>query len=484
MRCRDSFFLWTGLAFVVGVIAVSGQSLWIDEAQAAVKAMEPTWGAFLARMRSESGSDAQMPLYMAMLWVWEKIFGSSEWVLRAMNLPLWVMSIAVFCRKGPGSMVFRNFWISFALCSPFLWVYLDEARPYILQFAASTLILSNGSTFGSGEKIRGSGYGWFCAGIWLLCASSLTGVVFAFYFGLAGLCCLLRKAGEIDVREKFQIVAFTVVLGMLLSAPGFYYLQTLLRGAAPSSVGKTSVQTLLFSGYEFLGFPGLGPSRSQLRTDPLSALLSHIWILAGFACVWGLFLRAAVSEWIKRPEKVISKPVVIWFSAGMAGALSLTLAGHFREFRVLGRHYMPLMPFVLCLFAWAAEKLWNNKRAFLPVLLLGAFLLSSLAYRFAERHAKDDYKSVSELVSLNRISPVWWAGDAAAAEYYGVKDAVILLFSPGAEDLAGLPDPEMIILSKPDIYDPHGLVEEAAVSRLSGDPRVYPGIRVWSAVAL
>src|SRR4051812_33810041 len=70
-------------AFAVCCLAVSGQSFWIDEAAAVTKAIQPTLAGWWHEMATEWGSDKQMPLYMFVLWPWEKIFGSGEWWLRA-----------------------------------------------------------------------------------------------------------------------------------------------------------------------------------------------------------------------------------------------------------------------------------------------------------------------------------------------------------------------------------------------------------------
>ena len=49
-------------------------------------------------MGSDRGSDLQMPLYMLMLWGWEKIFGRPEFALRAMNIPLFVIALILTVR--------------------------------------------------------------------------------------------------------------------------------------------------------------------------------------------------------------------------------------------------------------------------------------------------------------------------------------------------------------------------------------------------
>src|SRR2546428_4540728 len=45
------------LSLLVGAIAISNQSLWIDEAWSASKAMQPSFGSWWATMASDKGSD-------------------------------------------------------------------------------------------------------------------------------------------------------------------------------------------------------------------------------------------------------------------------------------------------------------------------------------------------------------------------------------------------------------------------------------------
>jgi hypothetical protein len=71
---------------VMFALSVSSQSFWIDEANSALKATAPSWGAFQEYMQKDRGSDLQMPLYMASLWAWEKVAGRSEFALRALNM--------------------------------------------------------------------------------------------------------------------------------------------------------------------------------------------------------------------------------------------------------------------------------------------------------------------------------------------------------------------------------------------------------------
>ncbi|MDF3129311.1 hypothetical protein P0Y35_08895 [Kiritimatiellaeota bacterium B1221] len=471
------YLLWLLWAVCVGLVAVSGQSLWIDEANTAVKAVQPDWTSFISRMQSETGSDAQMPGYMAIIWAWEKVADSSEWGLRALNIPFLVMAIAPVLFLGPGEKRFRTLWILFALTSPFLWFYLDEARPYTLQFAASTFLLTG---LCGEERHRLLRTVLFWIGLLLLCASSLTGVVFAFYFGLAHLWIVGAgwKNQDAGLNKKMLWVS-GVSLGLLIPL-GYYYFSTLLKGAAASSASKTSLESLIFSGYEYFGFLGWGPSRLQLRNDAVAALAQYKVSLGLYAVIWGAFGGLGVWSYLKQaPENwKEQRPVML---ACFLGALTMLGVGVVGEFRLLGRHFMPLFPFVLCIFAGMASRLWIQKRAWVPCLLLLASFGSALSGRFAERHLKDAYREAAEIVknSSSRGQEIWWGADAAAAEYYGVDDLVRILDASAWSDLEVHPLPGVVLLSKPDIYDADRILSDYLKKQGYDIIQVMPAFTVW-----
>ena len=47
-------------------------------------------------MVAEKMSDLQMPLYMAYVWGWARLFGAEEWVLRAANLPWFIGGLLAY----------------------------------------------------------------------------------------------------------------------------------------------------------------------------------------------------------------------------------------------------------------------------------------------------------------------------------------------------------------------------------------------------
>jgi len=484
----------------VALVAISSQSLWIDEANSAVKASAETWGDFLARMLGDRNSDLQMPFYMAMLWAWEKAFGHSEFALRAMNLPLFVTAIAVPVFSLRVKRGIPCFYTLIACTSAFVWAYLDEARPYMFQFLAATLVMvplvNTSDRLAAAEpavNVR-----MFALGIILLCGSSLIGVVFAAVlvplYAIMALSreswhCLIKRP---DIRQALLWGA-PLLLGL-----GAYYLWTLLAGAKASGVGQTNSFSVAFSLYEILGFAGLGPGRSELREEPVASLMAHLPTVAFHAAA--LVLVAVTFVTMRRTKTPTQKWSATIAAAILLASLLVIMAGVLGEFRVVGRHLTPAIPFVFLLGALVLNSLWTGGSLWprsVVVFFLATSLLSAIQFRFEARHGKDDYRGAAQvaLEALKRGGTVWWAADQAAAVYYGLVDVpadrtptqsetsewnFFPVFRHTRDELALFPSPDLICLSKKDVYDPHGAVTEYAAESELGETLTLRAFSIFS----
>lgn len=75
-------------AFLLVCLMPSSESLWIDEGVDSIYAKQENLAARTSHIRSETKSQAQMPLPMLSLWAWAQVAGTSEYALRAVNI-LW-----------------------------------------------------------------------------------------------------------------------------------------------------------------------------------------------------------------------------------------------------------------------------------------------------------------------------------------------------------------------------------------------------------
>ena len=481
----EETLLATIAAIGVGFVAVSCQSLWIDEANSAIKAMAPTLSRFVEAMRSERGSDLQMPVYMVLLWGWEKLFGHSEFVLRAMNLPFFAAAIGIASAGLRQPFSTRVFFALFACSSAFMWAYLDEARPYTLQFCAATLVmvpLVNTAT--SRFQPSGVSVSLFGAGIVLLSGSSLIGAIFATFYALAFAVAWLRAEPAKQILARSDVRYAAIWCGVPLVLLGAYYVWSLGVGAKASGVGTTSVSSTVFTFYEILGFAGLGPGRALLRENAGAALSSFLPTLGMYAAVLSVFIVSGLTSvafrWRSRQMGVLL------IALAVAGACAFVMAsGVAASFRVVGRHLMPAAPFVFLGFGTLAQSLWSRRTMparSVVVCALAVMLSSAIAQRTEARHAKDDYRGAASAASmaLQKGKVVWWAADPAAANYYGVFPQVLseeasttpnvrpMVFMANNRDaayLARLPEPDVVIFSKPDVYDEAGNLNDFLVCR-------------------
>lgn len=463
------------LSLVAGLVAISPDSLWIDEGNAADKACQPTLGTWLETMKAERGSDAQMPLYMGWLWAWEKGFGHSEPMLRMANLP-WILLghaflILALARSRFGLKVGIVYVVGAAV-SPFLCYYLNEARPYAMEYCGACLILAylleidTAPELALAPRLLATGV----AGMLILAGGSLLGVPWAGSAFLAG-CWIVWKAdpgNRPKLRLAFgSIVAFGVLLAGM-AVLGFYYLGTLRAGAGASSAGKTGLVSCLFAGYEIAGLAGLGPNRGELRGTGGGALGAYaVPLTAGCLVILVSVMAGALACARKTGRKLPPAWMLIALVLPLVFTIALGVVGHFR---IIGRHLMPGFPFFLLWVAIALELLLATRLRGLVALFLATWTCSSAFLRFSETHQKDDYRSPSALAqnALAQGKCVWWAADVPTGRYYGLdftgKTRLTKMMNAASEGLEVQPEPDLIVLSKRDIYDRAGALDRYIAS--------------------
>ena len=453
------------VAVVLGMslVAISSRSFWIDEAATAVQAMQPTLGSWWQLLAQEKSAHLQMPVYMFYVWAYEKLLGSSEWTLRVANLPWFIAGAVAFILAFPPGDRRRPIAAGVVLLCPFAWYYLDEARPYAMQLGASLLVVASLIRLGEGSgEARAEDavtLVLFLFGLVALSGSSLTGMVWA-GAGLAALPTLLSWARLAGLLRRYAWL-WLAAGGLLLLLAG-YYLWTLSVGARASASATTTVGSMLFVGYELLGFSGLGPGRLEMRSSGLAALRGYWVWLALYAVTVAILLGAAVRQEVRGRHRR-HLVVALWCGAPAAFILGV---GYVAHFRALGRHFAPLVPVLLFLFTsgwcvlWSRGSAWARGAALLFCVLS---LVSSLSLRFSQRHERDNYRAAaaSARTALRNGQSVWWNAAPEGARYYGVPlttrpgsaGEAFLVLNPTPEILRAWPAPQVIVASKPDLYD-------------------------------
>jgi hypothetical protein len=469
----------------VAGFAISNQSYWIDEATSLIVAMAPNPSEAWRYAQAVGGSTIQMPLYNVYLYAWHKIFGGGEWAMRASNIPFFLfaqLAFLVLLRARPRLALSASV---LALLCPTLWMYLDEARPYIMQYAAAcwltAALLRAARPVSPPDKWTRPEIFLLALATIMLAGSSLLGVLWAAGFVLT----LLWLKHNPDGREggKWPIALYLGILAFPLIALAVFYALTFERAGSGYFRPGTGLVSLPYVVYEFLGFSGFGPGRLELRGAPVAALRAHLLSLLPLAAVLGVlslfawqYLRA------QRPDRRI---ILAFLLAVVAPALVAVAGMVFSDYRPLPRHFMPVLPTVILgLSALLPAALAQPSLVFraAAVMLPLLWLSSSLNLRWRGAHAKDDYRTASAIAAaaLRENKEVWWAADAAAAFIYltpvaleNVPGRAWAMQAPQWDDIRFKFPPRVIVISKPDIYDPSG-----AVARYAGENRFVPALKL------
>ena len=469
----------------VAGFAISNQSYWIDEATSLIVAMAPNPAEAWKYANAVGGSTIQMPLYNIYLYAWHKIFGGGEWVMRAANIPFFVfgqLAFLLLLRSRPRLALTA---CGLSLVCPTLWMYLDEARPYIMQYAAAcwptAALLRAAAPQPGDEHWKTSELLLLALGTILLAGSSLLGVLWAVGFVLVLL--WLWKNPATSGQKKSPAVVYLAALAFPLVALGAFYLFTFETAGGGYFRPGTGLVSLPYVIYEFLGFSGFGPGRLELSTAPGASLRAHFFSLlplAAVAGILGIFLLQHLRNRQPGGRLFVSFALAVVLPAAVA-----VVGMFFSDYRPLPRHFMPVLPSVILAIAallpaaLAQPSLVIRAAAVLLPLL---WLTSSLNLRWREVHAKDDYRTAAAVAAgaLRDNKEVWWAADAAAAFIYltpvaleDVPGRAWAMQAPQWDNIRFKFPPRVIVMSKPDIYDPSG-----AVARYAAENRFAPALKL------
>jgi 4-amino-4-deoxy-L-arabinose transferase-like glycosyltransferase len=471
------------------LVAVSHKSLWIDEAVTANLAEQPTLGKWWHVISTSGMTDVQMPLYTIFVWAFAKFFGVGEFPLRLAGALWLVPGLAAFVVSFPrGWRRLAAFLV--AATNAFIWYYADEARTYAMQLGGSFLVFAALHRLVSSEISAGEERRWlycFAFGLLVVCGSSMLGMIWAWApLGAAWVLFPVERLMRWWRAERFLWVFLTLVLAVL----GCYFLGTLRLGARGSNAGTTDWRTTAFILYDQLGFEGLGPGRTALRAQGVRALWPFApGLLCYSATLAAIFFFALKEAWRLSPRKLAALAIVIVVPWGF-----LSVVGIVTHFRLLGRHSAPMMPLWLFLIA-NGMVLLASKPGWVGRIIVGTFLslglFSSLSVRFAYRQSKDDYRRASALAAavLAERQDVWWSADEMTAQYYhlpvsdsaATPENALLMVNPSDATVEGSKQPQVIVVSRPDLYDNSGALARYMARRGFHATTAFPAFEIWTA---
>ncbi len=459
-----------GVLIAVGLLwllAISNRSLWLDEVHGAGwKARQATLTEWWQDDIAQKGStDSQIAGYVFYVWIAAKVMGTGEWTLRTLNLPwVWLGFLAWFQAFAPRSSAKWGVAVV-AACSPFLWYYLNEARPYAMQVGGGFLIAAAVQRLYAGDSNSRLWLGVFGLGLVALSASNLLGEIWALAAAATAGFVLGSEQSRRLMRKHLCLFIWILTL---LAGLGGYYLWTLKSGSRATLVGRTDVRNLIFIFYELLGFSGLGPGRLDVRGQGFGAFVPYAGWLAVYALALGLVVLAGVKQAVQ-----LTSRRVLFFTLLFFGAASMVLvaAGYLSPFRILGRHFTPLLVLEIYLLGLGIVRMWTSgrwlSRAWV-VFFTTMSLVSCFELRYAARHLKDDYRGAAAMARevLHEGKVIWWNADQRGAGYYQVamvtNDSSMSRYfmNPSADELQRAPVPDWVFASRPDVYDANGALTE------------------------
>lgn len=481
---------WRIVAFAliqvaVMLVAISNESLWIDEFWTAHFSAMESFRAFHELLMVPSGS--QTPLHFGYFYLWGLLNPPNEFFLRLGNLPLFVAGqLAVFWALREYPRKFSVLFLALSALHPLVWQYANEARPYIMMYAGSQMLLACllnlHARSAGGQPAEPIFLMLFVLGGILLFGASLLGIFWVFaacaYLLVHHLRFLTWRA-LLRGANLLPLALFLVCTGVLT----VYYLSSLLKGAGASRLASSTPASVLFAAYEVLGLAGIGPSRLELRTSGLTALGSHGVALLAAGGVFVAVLAVGLKE---ARARLGSRELMLVGALALFPVVIVIFSGFAMHWRVLGRHLIAALPLLNLVLALGLARLLRvdaNRGQLLQWFLAASCLLflvySSCSLRFSQQHRKDDYRSAAALAQAGIVQGqrVWWAADVIGASYYslpGEFDVLGELTStqkplackdlPGVQPIANasmgclqmLTAPDLVILSKPETFDIRG----------------------------
>lgn len=461
------------VSLVLVALAPSSDSLWIDEGHTARFVQAASFGDMLGAVVGDVNSQAQMPGFVAAAWVAGRVLGTSEWALRAQNILWGALGVLFLWHAGRllGTCVPP---LLFAV-SPFVWFYLDEARPYGMQLGGAAALAAAMVRLVCLRRLDSTTAVLWLFGGWVTCAASMLG---AFPFGAATLVALsLVWRLRLPTDRRAMVVMAVCYAG--LAVLGAYYAWSVLRGAGGARLWSVGLGNIGFSVYELLGFAGLGPGRIEIREAGREGLGVVFSLLAGSAAplaLLGLLLAACSLLALRLHREPWRALFFTCLATVVLGFVSLAGAAAVAQWPFWGRHLAPLLPFII--IATTAACLGTSLPGWVGRTVLVAigicWLASSLSLRTMPRHAKDAYRQAAAFAKsqLDAGRTVWWAADEATGRYYnvplsdtGIAGTARIVFAPDTKALAGLAVPDVIVLSRPDQFDERGGIRETLAAQ-------------------
>ncbi len=435
--------IWLLFPTVLG-LAITHQSLWMDEGSTVWFASHKSIASFFSNLVGSRGApgDPQMIFYLLYVWAWIKVWGASEAALRAANIPFAVLLLAAV--RWASCRLFGRPYAWLLVClSPFVWFYMNEARPYMAVMSFSAVAVVAMLAYLMDRDTYRVAAPWFCLlAVFLAWGSHIVGA-----FLVPSLVFMIAVTARQEPALRKQVLndwypASLICLPAFVTL-GMFYLWTSANGVNFTS-GVPGLANLAFVAYEFLGFAGLGPPRQELRTSLQPYMAAHYW---PWLLVGGAVASAGCLMWLYTRPNRLTRNLAASLAVGLLIALAVSRIAHLQ---LLGRHVAMFFPMLLLFFLlWASTSPFPRSGKYLGATLTAVGIIwgiSDARLVLLPEYEKDSYRAASSISRMRARmggADILWAADPRTAYYYGLPaESRALVSSKGQDIRAGFPSPD------------------------------------------
>ena len=422
LRGRTSLSVWLigcSLCYSALLIcAITGRSLWTDEAFSAYIASQPSLGSVTSILSSGNTFDLLTPLHYIYLHFWAVLFGTTEYALRSANVPFIILFALALV--GTSLRVFKSRWVwAVAGLIPFSWSHAGEARSYFVLLALSTVCFACLLAYGNSPTEREMR--WIP---WIVLASVFLGLAFnvLMLLAVAPLACLmcvlsiLRPGSIAYLHWRRPLLAFAIPFA-LYSA----FVTKALTTHAGSEYAEPSALSVLSVLYRFVGLGGFGPNR---RYDiPFGPYLPGMMIgaILTIAVVLGIAFLASRLKW-----RVLFTGISLALGLSLLQVIVLSFV---LKQQADERHLAALAPLlamlVMAALSGSNDRAGSKVSGRLAGLIAIVWLSSDLRLLFMPEYRSQgqDFRSViARSIALHNRdgSEIALVADPAAGAYYGL----------------------------------------------------------------
>jgi hypothetical protein len=296
---------------------------------------------------------------------------------------------------------------------------------------------------------------------------------------------------------------------------GFHAYFIFVEGNAGSRLWSPGIMNVAFAIYEMSGLMGWGPSRDIIRAAAkgggLAALLQcFIPYLLGLAGYSAVLLIAAYGVLKKSACNNSARVHPIWLAAVfLLGLIFMLSAASLADWPFWGRHVSPLFPFGAVAVALGFSQIGLTGRIG-AAMWITLMVFSSIQGRFFQASDTDDYRSASRVAAEHAANGkvVWWSADPTTPNYYHIhpihtfehqKTTEFIPTGPSTwprletngtancysvlvlsrSELEQLPFPDIVITSKPDMWDTSGELNKFLIENNLMVFESFPGFQIW-----